>query len=47
MNRVKEFYELARKSGIVSGDELDMTKVDTDAFVNKGAGLDIKKQLGQ
>ncbi|MGC0054155.1 ABC transporter substrate-binding protein [Brucella pituitosa] len=47
MNRVKEFYELARKSGIVSGDELDMTKVATDAFVNKGAGLDIKKQLGQ
>jgi NitT/TauT family transport system substrate-binding protein len=31
----------------VSGDELDMTKVATDAFVNKGAGLDIKKQLGQ
>jgi len=47
MNRVKEFYELARKSGIVSGDELDMSKVATDAFVNKGAGIDIKKQLGQ
>lgn len=47
MNRVKGFYELARKSGIVSGEELDMNKVATDAFVNKGAGLDIKKQLGQ
>ena len=47
MNRVKAFYELARKSGIVSGEELDMNKVATDAFVNKGAGLDIKKQLGQ
>ncbi|OYR14887.1 ABC transporter substrate-binding protein [Brucella thiophenivorans] len=47
MKRVKEFYELARKAGIVSGDELDMSKVATDAFVNKGAGLDIKKQLGQ
>ncbi|MBC2885633.1 ABC transporter substrate-binding protein [Ochrobactrum sp. CM-21-5] len=47
MERVKDFYDLARKSGIVSGDELDMNKVATDAFVNKGAGLDIKKQLGQ
>src|SRR5690606_32034942 len=47
MDRVKAFYELARKAGIVSGDELDMSKVATDAFVNKGAGLDIKKKLGQ
>lgn len=47
MNRVKEFYELARNAGIVSGDELDMNKVATDTFVNKGVGLDIKQKLGQ
>lgn len=47
MNRVKAFYELARKAGIVSGDELDISKVATDAFVNKGVGLDIKKKLSQ
>ncbi|MBV2143140.1 ABC transporter substrate-binding protein [Falsochrobactrum sp. TDYN1] len=47
MNRVKEFYELARDSGIVTGDELDMSKVATDAFVNKGVGLGIKQKLDQ
>ena len=45
MERVKSFYDLAAKAGIVSGDTLDLSKVATDAFVNKGVGLDVKKQL--
>ncbi len=46
MTRVKDFYDLARKAGIVEGDELDMKKVATDAFVNKGVGNDILKKFG-
>lgn len=47
MERVKQFYELARRADIISGDDLDMNKVATDAFVNKGVGLDIKAKLSQ
>lgn len=43
--RVKSFYGLAKAAGIVSGGELDLSKVATSAFVNKGVGLDIKKQF--
>ncbi|MCR8724557.1 ABC transporter substrate-binding protein [Frigidibacter sp. ROC022] len=43
MDRVKEFYKLAVDSGVVEDDSLDLSKVATDAFVNKGVGLDVKK----
>jgi len=45
MDRVKDFYQLAVKAGIVTGDNIDLSKVATEAFVNKGVGLDVKKQL--
>ncbi|WP_378942025.1 ABC transporter substrate-binding protein [Mesorhizobium sp. ANAO-SY3R2] len=45
MDRVKDFYQLALKAGIVKDEKLDMSKVATDAFVNKGVGLDIKKKF--
>lgn len=45
MERVKSFYGLAVKSGIVKDDAIDLSKVATDQFVNKGEGLDIKKSL--
>ena len=45
MERVAQFHELAVKSGIVEDADMDMTKVATDQFVNKGVGTDIKKQL--
>ena len=45
LDRVKQFYELAVKSGIVEDGNIDISEVATDAFVNKGVGLDVKKQL--
>lgn len=45
MNRVKSFYNLAVNAGIVEDDSIDVSKVATDRFVNKGKGLDIKKAL--
>lgn len=43
--RVKDFYALAVNAGIVTDTALDLSKVATNAFVNKGVGLDIKKQF--
>ncbi|MBI1621702.1 ABC transporter substrate-binding protein [Aquamicrobium zhengzhouense] len=45
MERVKDFYDLAVASGIVEKADLDLSKVATDQFVNKGVGIDVKKQL--
>jgi NitT/TauT family transport system substrate-binding protein len=43
--QVEAFYELAVKSGILEEGSVDVTQVATDQFVNKGVGLELKKQL--
>ena len=45
MARVKSFHKLAIDSGIIEAGSVDINKVATDQFVNKGHGLDIKKSL--
>ena len=45
MDRVKAFHKLAIDSGIIEKGSVDVNKVATDKFVNKGHGLDIKKRL--
>ena len=45
MNRVKAFHKLAIDSGIIEEGSVDISKVATDQFVNKGHGLDIKAKL--
>ncbi len=45
MNRVKSFHKLALDSGIIEEGSVDISKVATDQFVNKGHGLDIKAKL--
>lgn len=45
LNRVKAFGDLAVDAGIINKGDVDITKVATDRFVNKGVGLDIKKKL--
>ena len=45
MNRVKAFHKLAIDSGIIEKGSVDISKVATDQFVNKGHGLDIKAKL--
>ena len=45
MDRVKSFHKLAIDSGIIEAGSVDINKVATDQFVNKGHGLDIKKSL--
>jgi NitT/TauT family transport system substrate-binding protein len=43
--RVKDFYDKMVKSGLYKPGEVDLSKVATDRFVNKGLGLDVKKRL--
>ena len=45
MARVKSFHKLAIDSGIIEAGSVDINKVATDQFVNKGHGLDIKDKL--
>ena len=45
MSRVKSFHKLAIDSGIIETGSVDINKVATDQFVNKGHGLDIKAKL--
>jgi len=45
MDRVKSFHKLAIDSGIIEAGSVDISKVATDQFVNKGHGLDIKAKL--
>ena len=45
MERVKAFHKLAIDSGIIDEGSVDIQKVATDKFVNKGHGLDIKAKL--
>ena len=45
MDRVKAFHKLAIDSGIIEEGSVDISKVATDQFVNRGHGLDIKAKL--
>ncbi len=45
MNRVQSFHTLSIDSGIIEEGSVDINKVATDQFVNKGHGLDIKAKL--
>ena len=45
MDRVKAFHKLAIDSGIIEKGSVDISKVATDQFVNRGHGLDIKAKL--
>ena len=42
MARVKAFYDLAVKTGILEAGSVDVAKVATDQFVNKKVGMELK-----
>ncbi len=43
--RIQAFYDSAIKSGILEEGSVDVSKVATEQFVNKGHGMDIAKKL--
>ncbi len=43
--RVKDFYDKMVKAGLYKPGEVDLSKVVTTQFVNKGVGLDIRKKF--
>ena len=43
--RIKDFYDKMVKAGLYKAGEIDLSKVATVQFVNKGVGLDVKKKL--
>jgi NitT/TauT family transport system substrate-binding protein len=45
LERVQGFYDLAVNAGILEAGSVDPAKVATDQFVNKGVGLELRKQL--
>ena len=47
MARVKSFHDKMVLAGLYKAGEVDLSKVATDQFVNKGVGLDVKKKLGK
>lgn len=44
--RIKDFYEQMVKAGLYKAGEVDLSKVASFQFVNKGVGLDLKAKLG-
>jgi NitT/TauT family transport system substrate-binding protein len=44
--RIKDFYDKMVKAGLYKAGDVDLSKVATMQFVNKGVGLDLKKQMG-
>jgi NitT/TauT family transport system substrate-binding protein len=45
MARVQDFYDKMVKAGLYKPGEVDISKVATTQFVNKGVGLDVRKRL--
>ena len=45
MARVQDFYNKMVKAGLYKPGEVDISKVATTQFVNKGIGLDVRKRL--
>ena len=43
--RIKDFHDKMVKAGLYKPGEVDLSKVATTQFVNKGVGLDVKKKL--
>ena len=43
--RIKDFYDKMVKAGLYKPGEVDLSKVATTQFVNKGIGLDVRKKL--
>jgi NitT/TauT family transport system substrate-binding protein len=43
--RIKDFYDKMVKAGVYKAGEVDLKKVATTQFVNKGVGLDVRKKL--
>ncbi|MCW5634812.1 MAG: ABC transporter substrate-binding protein [Rubrivivax sp.] len=43
--RIKDFHDKMVKAGLYKPGEVDLSKVATTQFVNKGVGLDLKKKL--
>jgi NitT/TauT family transport system substrate-binding protein len=43
--RIKDFFEKMVKAGLYKAGEIDLAKVATMSFVNRGIGLDVKKKL--
>lgn len=43
--RIKDFYDKMVKAGLYKAGDVDLSKVATTQFVNKGVGLDIKRRL--
>jgi NitT/TauT family transport system substrate-binding protein len=43
--RVKDFYDKMVKAGLYKAGEVDLSKVYTTQFVNKGVGLDVRAKL--
>jgi NitT/TauT family transport system substrate-binding protein len=44
--RIKDFHDKMVKAGLYKAGEVDLSKVASLQFVNKGTGLDLKKKLG-
>ncbi|GAA0759916.1 ABC transporter substrate-binding protein [Ideonella azotifigens] len=44
--RVKDFFDKMVRAGLYKAGEVDLSKVATYQFVNKGVGVALKKQLG-
>jgi NitT/TauT family transport system substrate-binding protein len=44
--RIKDFHDKMVKAGLYKPGEVDLSKVATLQFVNKGVGLDVRKKLG-
>jgi NitT/TauT family transport system substrate-binding protein len=45
MARVQDFYNKMVKAGLYKPGEVDISKVATTQFVNKGVGLDVRRRL--
>ena len=44
--RIRDFHDKMVRAGLYKPGDVDLSKVATFEFVNKGVGLDLKKQLG-
>ena len=44
--RIRDFHDKMLKAGLYKPGDVDLSKVATFEFVNRGVGLDVKKQLG-
>jgi NitT/TauT family transport system substrate-binding protein len=45
LDRVKSFYNKMVKAGLYKAQDVDIGKVATSQFVDKGVGLDLRKKL--